>query len=90
MTLKPSESCPMESRIVRLETEQKMLKDDVSDYNVALRENTKSLRELTKIMVRHDEMLKENSKNSATRNAILTGVAVGVVVMLVDGLIHLI
>ena len=67
-----------------------MLKDDVSDYNVALRENTKSLRELTKIMVRHDEMLKENSKNSATRNAILTGVAVGVVVMLVDGLVHLI
>lgn len=90
MTLKPNESCPMETRIVRLETEQEILKDDVSDYNVALRENTESLQELTKCMIRHDEMLKENSKDSATRNAILTGVAVGIVVMLVDGLVHLI
>lgn len=91
MTLKSNdESCTMESRIVKLETEQEMLKRDMSDYGDALRENTKSLRELTEIMIRHDEMLKENERNYSSRNAIATGVVVGIVILLVDGLVHLI
>ena len=46
----------------------------------ALAENTKSIQELTKILVRHDEVLRQDENNDATRNAILTGIVVGVVV----------
>ena len=89
MTLKNDESCSMESRIVRLETEQEMLKRDMSDYSDALRENTRSLQELTQSMIRHDEMLKDNERSMSTRSAIVTGVVVGIVVMMVSGLIHI-
>jgi len=85
----PNECC-MESRIVKLEAEHDLLKDDMNNYYDALKENTHSINELCKTMIRHDEILKEQSKDSATRNAIITGVAVGIVVMFVDGLIHLI
>lgn len=90
MTLKSDESCNMESRIVRLETEQEMIKKDMSDYSVALRENTKSLQELTKIMIRHDEMLKDSERDFSTRTAIFTGIVVGVVILLIDGIVHII
>ena len=80
----------MESRIIKLETEQEMIKDEIKSYSKALKENTESIQELTKILIRHDEALKSNKEGSATRNAVLTGVMVGVVVFLVNGLIHII
>lgn len=80
----------MESRIIKLETEQEMIKNEIKSYSEALNENTKSIQELTKILIRHDEALKKSENSSATRNAIITGVAVGVVVFLVNGLIHII
>jgi len=80
----------VESRIVKLETEQEMIKQELNSYSDALAENTKSIQRLTEIMIRHDEMLQQEQKSNITRNAILTGVAVGVVVLLVDGLVHLI
>jgi len=80
----------VESRIVRLETEQEMIKQELNGYSDALAENTKSIQRLTEIMIRHDEMLQQEQKSNITRNAILTGIAVGVVVLLVDGLVHLI
>lgn len=80
----------MESRIVKLETEQEIIKQELNSYSEALKENTKSIQELTKIMVRHDEVLRQEEHDVATRNAILTGVVVGVVVFLVTEFVHLI
>ena len=80
----------MEKRLIKLETETEMIKQELNSYSDALAENTKSIQELTKILVRHDEVLRQEENNDATRNAILTGVVVGVVVLLVDGLVHLI
>lgn len=67
-----------------------MIKQELNGYSDALAENTKSIQRLTEIMIRHDEMLQQEQKSNITRNAILTGIAVGVVVLLVDGLVHLI
>jgi len=80
----------MEKRLIKLETETEMIKQELNSYSDALAENTKSIQRLTEIMIRHDEMLQQEQKSNITRNAILTGVAVGVVVLLVDGLVHLI
>lgn len=80
----------MESRIVRLETEQEMIKQELNSYSEALKENTESIQELTKILVRHDEALTNSRHNDATRNAIITGIVVGVVVFIVTELIHII
>ena len=80
----------MEKRIIKLETEQEMIKQELDSYADALKENTKSIQELTKILVRHDVKLQQEQNNTSTRNAILTGIIVGVVILLVDGLIHII
>lgn len=80
----------MEKRIIKLETEQEMIKQELDSYADALKENTKSIQELTKILVRHDEKLQQGQNNASFRNAILTGIIVGVVILLVDGLIHII
>ena len=80
----------MESRIVRLETKTDMIEQELNSYSDALQENTKSIQELTKILVRHDEALTNNKKDDATRNAIITGIVVGIVVFLVTELIHII
>lgn len=80
----------MESRIVKLETEQEIIKQELNSYSEALKENTKSIQELTKIMIRHDEVLRQEEDDVATRNAILTGVVVGVVVFLVTEFVHII
>lgn len=80
----------MESRIVKLETEQEIIKAELNSYSEALKENTKSIQELTKILVRHDEVLRQEEHDDATRNAILTGVVVGVVVFLVTEFVHMI
>lgn len=80
----------MESRIVKLETEQEIIKAELNSYSEALKENTKSIQKLTEIMVRHDEVLRQEEHDVATRNAILTGVVVGVVVFLVTEFVHLI
>lgn len=82
--------CAMESRIVKLEAKQESLENVIESYADALKENTKSINELCKTMIRHDEMLKENEKEFATHEAVITGVVVGVVILLVDGLVHLI
>ena len=80
----------MESRITKLEVEQELLKEEINSYSEALKENTKSIQELTKILIRHDEMLQQEEKNFATRNAILTGIAVGIIVLLMGELIRII
>ena len=80
----------MEKRIIKLETEQEMIKQELNSYSDALKENTKSIQELTKIMVRHDEMLRQDENDDATRNAVVTGIVVGVVVFLVTEIVHLI
>lgn len=67
-----------------------MIKQELNSYSDALVENTKSIQELTKILARHDEVLRREEKGDATKNALLTGVAVGVIVFLVDGLVNLI
>jgi len=80
----------MEKRLIKLETETEMIKQELNSYSDALAENTKSIQELTKIMIRHDEVLRQEENNDATRNAILTGVVVGVVVFLVTEFVHMI
>lgn len=80
----------MEKRIIKLETEQEMIKQELNSYSDALKENTKSIQELTKIMVRHDEMLRQDENDDATRNAVVTGIVIGVVVFLVTEIVHLI
>lgn len=80
----------MEKRLIKLETETEMIKQELNSYSDALAENTKSIQELTKIMIRHDEMLRQEEHDVATRNAILTGVVVGVVVFLVTEFVHMI
>lgn len=80
----------MESRIVKLETEQEIIKQELNSYSEALKENTKSIQKLTEIMIRHDEVLRQEEHDVATRNAILTGVVVGVVVFLVTEFVHII
>lgn len=80
----------MERRLIKLETETEMIKQELNSYSDALVENTKSIQELTKILARHDEVLRREEKGDATKNALLTGVAVGVIVFLVDGLVNLI
>ena len=80
----------MEARIVKLETKTEMIEQELNSYSEALEKNTKSIQELTKILIRHDEKLLQEQNDASTRNAILTGVIVGVVVLLVDGLIHII
>ena len=80
----------MEKRLIKLETETEMIKQELNSYSDALVENTKSIQELTKILARHDEVLRREENDDATRNAILTGVVVGVVVFLFTEFIHLI
>lgn len=80
----------MEKRLIKLETETEMIKQELNSYSDALVENTKSIQELTKILARHDEVLRREENGDATKNAILIGVAVGVIVFLVDGLVNLI
>lgn len=80
----------MEKRLIKLETETEMIKQELNSYSDALAENTKSIQELTKIMIRHDEVLRQEENNNATRNAILTGIVVGVVVFLVTEFVHMI
>lgn len=80
----------MESRIVKLETKTEMIEQELNSYSEALKENTESIQELTKILVRHDEALTNSRNDDATRNAIITGIVVGVVVFLVTEIIHLI
>ena len=80
----------MEKRLIKLETETEMIKQELNSYSDALAENTKSIQELTKILVRHDEVLRQEENNDATRSAILTGIVVGVVVFLVTEFVHMI
>lgn len=80
----------MEKRLIKLETETEMIKQELNSYSDALVENTKSIQELTKILARHDEVLRREENDDATKNVILTGVTVGVIVFLVDGLVNLI
>ena len=80
----------MEKRLIKLETETEMIKQELNSYSDALVENTKSIQELTKILARHDEVLRREENDNATRNAILTGVVVGVVVFLFTEFVHLI
>ena len=80
----------MEARIVKLETKTEMIEQELNSYSEALEKNTKSIQELTNILIRHDEKLLQEQNGASTRNAILTGIVVGVVVLLVDGLIHII
>ena len=80
----------MEKRLIKLETETEMIKQELNSYSDALAENTKSIQELTKIMIRHDEVLRQEEHDVATRNAILTGIVVGVVVFLVTEFVHMI
>lgn len=80
----------MESRIVKLETKTEMIEQELNSYSEALKENTESIQELTKILVRHDEALTNSRNNDATRNAIIIGIVVGVVVFIVTELIHII
>ena len=80
----------MEKRLIKLETETEMIKQELNSYSDALAENTKSIQELTKIMIRHDEVLRREENSDATRNAILTGIVVGVVVFLVTEFVHMI
>ena len=80
----------MEKRLIKLETETEMIKQELNSYSDALVENTRSIRELTKILARHDEVLRREENGDATRNAILTGVMVGVVVSLFTEFVHLI
>lgn len=80
----------MESRIAKLETKTEMIEQELNSYSEALKENTKSIQELTKILIRHDEALKNEQTDSATRNAIITGIVVGVVVFIVTEIIHMI
>ena len=80
----------MEKRLIKLETETEMIKQELNSYSDALAENTKSIQELTKIMIRHDEVLRQEENDVATRNAILTGIVVGVVVFLVTEFVHII
>ena len=79
----------MEKRIIKLETEQEMIKQELNSYSKALEENTKSLQRLTEILIRHDEQLRQEQDDTATRNAIITGVVVGVVVFIVTGIVHI-
>lgn len=80
----------MEKRLIKLETETEMIKQELNSYSDALAENTKSIQELTKILIRHDEVLRQEEHDVATRNAILTGIMVGVVVLLVTEFVHMI
>ena len=80
----------MEKRLIKLETETEMIKQELNSYSDALVENTKSIQELTKILARHDEVLRREENDNATRNTILTGVVVGVVVFLFTEFVHLI
>jgi lipid II:glycine glycyltransferase (peptidoglycan interpeptide bridge formation enzyme) len=80
----------MEKRIIKLETEQELIKQELDSYSDALKENTKSMQELTKILVRHDEQLRHEKDDEATRNAIITGIVVGVVVFVVTEVVHMI
>lgn len=80
----------MEKRLIKLETETEMIKQELNSYSDALVENTKSIQELTKILARHDEVLRREENGDATRNAILAGVVVGVVVFLFTEFVNLI
>ena len=80
----------MEKRLIKLETEQEMIKQELNSYSDALAENTKSIQKLTEILIRHDEVLRQEEHDVATRNAIITGIVVGIVVFLVTELVHLI
>lgn len=80
----------MEKRLIKLETETEMIKQELNSYSDALVENTKSIQELTKILARHDEVLRREEKDDTIRNTILTGVVVGVVVFLFTEFVHLI
>ena len=80
----------MEKRIIKLETEQELIKQELDSYSDALKENTKSIQELTKILVRHDEQLIQERNNEATRNAVITGIVVGIVVFVVTEVVHII
>ena len=80
----------MEKRLIKLETETEMIKQELNSYSDALAENTKSIQKLTEIMIRHDEVLRQEEHDVATRNALLTGVIVGVVVLLVTEFVHMI
>lgn len=80
----------MEKRLIKLETETEMIKQELNSYSDALAENTKSIQKLTEIMIRHDEVLRQEENSDATRSAILTGIVVGVVVFLVTEFVHMI
>ena len=80
----------MEKRRIKLETETEMIKQELNSYSDALAENTKSIQKLTEIMIRHDEVLRQEEHNDDTRNAIIIGIVVGVVVFLVTGFVHII
>lgn len=80
----------MEKRLIKLETETEMIKQELNSYSDALAENTKSIQRLTEIMIRHDEVLRQEEHDDATRNAIVVGVVVGVVVFLVTEFVHII
>lgn len=80
----------MEKRLIKLETETEMIKQELNSYSDALAENTKSIQKLTEIMIRHDEVLRQEEHDVATRNAILTGVVVGVIVLFVTEFVHMI
>ena len=80
----------MEKRLIKLETETEMIKQELNSYSDALVENTKSIQELTKILARHDEVLRREEKDNTIRNTILTGVVVGAVVFLFTEFVHLI
>ena len=80
----------MEKRLIKLETETEMIKQELNSYSDALAENTKSIQKLTEIMIRHDEVLRQEEHDGDTRSAIIIGIGVGVVVFLVTGVVHII
>ena len=80
----------MEKQIIKLETDTEMIKQELNSYSDALAENTKSIQKLTEILIRHDEVLRQEEHDVATRNAIVTGIVVGVVVFLVTEFVHMV
>lgn len=89
MTTHNDETCIMAERIVQLESKQQFMDTELQQYYESIEKNTEAINKLCKTLIEHDTILKQQQKTGNHFYAIVTGVIVGVMMIVVNALIKI-
>lgn len=90
MTTKHSdETCIMSERIVQLETKQQFINSELSMYHESIEKNTEAINKLCKTLIEHETIIKQQQNHGNHFYAIITGVIVGVIMIVANALVKI-